>query len=113
VLLPWEPGRDCATLAPDLADAVFGIPPSPEEASERPRLGVTLAPAGHGVRGSEGTAGRNAPAGAAPRGAGFRRGAAAPPARPRGGAPATCVRWSTPRPRAPGFRSPCGAAAAP
>jgi uncharacterized iron-regulated protein len=57
VLLPWEPGRDCAALTPDLADAVFGIPPSPEELDDRPRLGVTLAPAEHGVRVSEVTAG--------------------------------------------------------
>ncbi len=26
-LLPWEGDRDCAELAPDLADAVFGLPP--------------------------------------------------------------------------------------
>ena len=57
VLLPWEPGRDCAALTPDLADAVFGIPPSPEEPDDRPRLGVTLAPVEHGVRVSEVTAG--------------------------------------------------------
>jgi len=68
VLLPWEPGRDCATLAPDLADAVFGIPPSPEEPDGRPRLGITLAPAEHGVRVSEVTAGSIAAA------AGLRRG---------------------------------------
>ena len=28
VLLPWDTDRDCAALAPDLADAVFGIAPA-------------------------------------------------------------------------------------
>src|SRR5262249_51385853 len=68
VLLPWDASRDCAALAPDLADAVFGIPPSAEEPQSRPRLGVTLAPAEHGVRVSEVTAGSVAAA------AGLRRG---------------------------------------
>src|SRR5262249_32642175 len=68
VLLPWDASRDCAALAPDLADAVFGIPPSAEEPESRPRLGVTLAPAEHGVRGGEVTAGRVAPAAGCPPG---------------------------------------------
>ncbi len=51
VLLPWDTARDCATLTPDMADAVFGIGPSVETAPDRPRLGVTLAPAeGPGAR---------------------------------------------------------------
>jgi uncharacterized iron-regulated protein len=29
VLLPWDAGEDCAELAPDLADAVYGIAPRP------------------------------------------------------------------------------------
>jgi uncharacterized iron-regulated protein len=54
VLLPWDTTRDCAALAPDLADAVFGIGPAIEAAGDRPRLGVTLAPAdGAGARVAE------------------------------------------------------------
>src|SRR5262249_5768811 len=68
VLLPWDASRDCAALAPDLADAVFGIAPSAEEPESRPRLGVALAPAEQGVGVSEVTAGSVAAA------AGFRRG---------------------------------------
>jgi len=68
VLLPWESTRDCGALAPDLADAVFGIPPSPEPPETRPRLGVALAAATRGVRIAEVTPGSVAAA------AGLRRG---------------------------------------
>jgi uncharacterized iron-regulated protein len=50
VLLPWDTRRDCEGLSPDLADAVFGIPPAPEASSPRPLLGVTLAAAVGGAR---------------------------------------------------------------
>jgi uncharacterized iron-regulated protein len=50
VLLPWDTDRDCAGLAPDMADAVFGIPSAVEGPDDRPRLGVTLEPAGTGAR---------------------------------------------------------------
>jgi uncharacterized iron-regulated protein len=50
VLLPWDTDRDCAGLAPDLADAVFGIAPAATGAESRPRLGVTLEPAAGSVR---------------------------------------------------------------
>lgn len=51
VLLPWDTAGGCGTPARDLADAVFGIPPAPPVAAgERPRLGVTLAPAPAGAR---------------------------------------------------------------
>src|SRR5262249_32599874 len=60
--------RDCGALAPDLADAVFGIPPNPEQPEARPRLGVALAPATRGVRIAEVTPGSVAAA------AGLRRG---------------------------------------
>ncbi len=50
VLLPWDTRRGCDGLAPDLADAVFGIPPDPEVRAARPQLGVTLAPATGGAR---------------------------------------------------------------
>jgi uncharacterized iron-regulated protein len=54
VLLPWDTTRECAALTPDLADAVFGIGPAVEAAGDRPRLGVTLAPAdGAGARVAE------------------------------------------------------------
>lgn len=46
VLLPWDTDRDCAELAPDLADAVFGIAPaarSDTDSSGSPRLGLVLA----------------------------------------------------------------------
>lgn len=68
VLLPWDTTRDCGALAPDLADAVFGIPPSPDQPEARPRLGVALAPAARGVRITEVTPGSVAAA------AGLRRG---------------------------------------
>ena len=42
VLLPWGPGRDCAELAPGIADAVFGVA-APEPAAKPPRLGVVIA----------------------------------------------------------------------
>ncbi len=57
VLLPWDTTRDCGALAPDLADAVFGIAPSAEKPESRPRLGVALAPAKRGVRITEVTPG--------------------------------------------------------
>jgi uncharacterized iron-regulated protein len=58
VLLPWDTQRDCAALAPDLADTVFGIAPSVEAPGSRPRLGVLLAPAATGgARVTEVTAG--------------------------------------------------------
>jgi len=50
VLLPWDTRRGCEELAPDLADAVFGIPPDPQTDVARPQLGVTLAPAAGGAR---------------------------------------------------------------
>lgn len=54
VLLPWDTTRECSTLAPHLADAVFGIGPAVETADHRPKLGVTLAPAdGGGARVAE------------------------------------------------------------
>ena len=43
VLLPWDQGRDCAELSPDLADAVFGIaPPLLAAAPDKPRFGVLI-----------------------------------------------------------------------
>jgi uncharacterized iron-regulated protein len=36
VLLPWDAARDCATLGPDMADAVFGIGPAADTATDRP-----------------------------------------------------------------------------
>jgi aminopeptidase N len=39
-LLPWERGADCASLAPGMADALFGVAAPREPA--RPRLGVSL-----------------------------------------------------------------------
>jgi uncharacterized iron-regulated protein len=68
VLLPWDTDRDCAALAPDLADAVFGIPPFPEASDNPPRLGVVLAATEGGVRVTEVMAGSVAAA------AGLRRG---------------------------------------
>ena len=68
VLLPWDVGRECAQLTPDLADAVFGIPAAVEAPDHGPRLGVVLAPAGDGVRVTEVTPGSVATA------AGLRRG---------------------------------------
>jgi len=53
VLLPWDASRECSALAPDVADAVFGIAPVAVPESG-PRLGVTLAPAeGGGARVAE------------------------------------------------------------
>jgi uncharacterized iron-regulated protein len=50
-LLPWDRDGDCATLVPGLADAVFGVAEPPRNAPvARPRLGITLEPAEHGVR---------------------------------------------------------------
>jgi membrane-associated protease RseP (regulator of RpoE activity) len=50
-LLPWDRGDDCASLVPDLADAVFGVAEPPRTATvARPRLGITLEPAENGVR---------------------------------------------------------------
>src|SRR5262245_8720252 len=48
VLLPWDATRDCATLGPGMADAAFGIGPPADTATERPKLGVTLAQADRG-----------------------------------------------------------------
>jgi uncharacterized iron-regulated protein len=51
VLLPWDTTGECTAIAPDLADAVFGIAPAVDTPEARPRLGVTLAPAeGGGAR---------------------------------------------------------------
>jgi uncharacterized iron-regulated protein len=52
VLLPWAANRPCADLKPSLADAVFGVAAEPdsEEATWRPRLGVSLAPQEGGIR---------------------------------------------------------------
>jgi uncharacterized iron-regulated protein len=50
VLLPWDTDHDCTPLAPDLADAVFGIGPAVEGGNEHPRLGVTLKPDAAGAR---------------------------------------------------------------
>jgi len=52
VLLPWSMNRPCADLKPGLADAVFGVAADPEtdQATWRPRLGVSLAPLDDGVR---------------------------------------------------------------
>ena len=52
VLLPWAANRPCADLKPGLADAVFGVAADPEteQATWRPRLGVSLAPLDDGVR---------------------------------------------------------------
>ena len=50
VLLPWDTQRGCDGLSPDIAYAVFGIPPDPGAGTTRPQLGVTLAPAAGGVR---------------------------------------------------------------
>jgi uncharacterized iron-regulated protein len=53
-LLPFDRSEDCATLVPGLADAVFGIAaPERPAGPPRPRLGITLAPAGVGVAISE------------------------------------------------------------
>lgn len=49
-LLPWDRGRDCATLTAGLADAVFGLEPPPPAPAPRPRLGVTMDAAAGGVR---------------------------------------------------------------
>jgi len=49
VLLPWDESRDCSDLAPDLADAVFGIKTF-ETPGERMQLGVLIEPADGGVR---------------------------------------------------------------
>lgn len=48
VLLPWDEERDCAELAPDLADAVFGLK-ARSESRPRPLLGVSIAAAEQGV----------------------------------------------------------------
>jgi len=52
VLLPWSASRPCADLKPSFADAVFGVASDPEteEATWRPRLGVSLAPLDDGIR---------------------------------------------------------------
>ena len=50
VLLPWDTQRGCDGLSPDIADAVFGIPPDPGTGTTRPQLGATLVPATGGVR---------------------------------------------------------------
>jgi uncharacterized iron-regulated protein len=68
VLLPWDAGRSCTGLTSDLADAVFGIPPSTATARTPPRLGVTLAADPRGARVREVAAGSIAAA------AGLRRG---------------------------------------
>lgn len=48
-LLTLPSDRSCARLPADLADAVFVIPPQPQIANLRPRLGVRLAMAGRDV----------------------------------------------------------------
>jgi S1-C subfamily serine protease len=52
VLLPWAANRLFADLKPSLAHAVFGVSADQEteEASWRPRLGVSLAPQEGGIR---------------------------------------------------------------
>lgn len=50
VLLPWDGGRDCATLNGRVADAVFGLDGRETAAAPKPRLGVLLEPTGGGVR---------------------------------------------------------------
>ena len=51
VLLPWDAGRDCAELTPDLADAVFGLaPPAARPEPPKPRLGVIIRGGDGGVR---------------------------------------------------------------
>jgi hypothetical protein len=52
LLLPWAANRPCADLKPSPVDAVFGVSADPEteEASWRPRLGVSLAPQEGGIR---------------------------------------------------------------
>ncbi len=51
VLLPWDAGRDCAELTPDLADAVFGLaPPIARPEPPKPRLGVIIRGGEGGVR---------------------------------------------------------------
>lgn len=49
VLLPWESSADCAELAPDLADAVFGVVPWPAAVAPRPMLGVRIEATEEGV----------------------------------------------------------------
>jgi hypothetical protein len=48
-LLTWPSDLACAALTPGLADALFVIPPQPQTASPRPRLGVQLNTAADGV----------------------------------------------------------------
>jgi len=50
VLLPWDITQPCAELTPALADALFGIEPRAQTASDRPRLGVQLEPSEQGAR---------------------------------------------------------------
>lgn len=55
-LLPVDPRRDCASLKPGLADAVFAIPAMPLDKPPPPRLGVRLEEVDGGVRLAEVTA---------------------------------------------------------
>ena len=48
VLLPWDQDSDCADLAPELADAVFGLK-SPAGSPPPPRLGVMISTVSDGV----------------------------------------------------------------
>lgn len=50
VLLPWSPAAECDEITPQLADALFGIEPGPEDKGERPRLGILLDQSQQGVR---------------------------------------------------------------
>lgn len=48
-LLPWEANTECHDFSPDLATAVFGVPPALPVPPKR-LLGIMIQPAGDGVR---------------------------------------------------------------
>jgi uncharacterized iron-regulated protein len=50
VLLPWDHGQDCGALNVGLADAVFGLDPTPVTAPPKPRLGIRISSSEGGVR---------------------------------------------------------------
>ncbi|MHB8668762.1 MAG: ChaN family lipoprotein [Burkholderiales bacterium] len=51
-LLPWDADADCSRLTPDLATAVFGLPPAPpaSAAPAPPLLGIQIEAVAAGVR---------------------------------------------------------------
>ncbi len=54
VLLPVAPSEDCAGVPPDLADAVFTVPPAGDPPPPGPRLGVMIETVSGGGDGSAG-----------------------------------------------------------